>query len=155
MDATRPPAKRRPAAPPGSVELPGAPESGGAAGGPRGAAAWAAQTTVDGTAPNGELGYAIAVTKDGSAVAVGAPDRPVPTVAGATGGVYVYVRTGSTWTSTTGDDPLFDGSSATASGPDYGAAVDIVKVGDVIHLAVGSPQLNGGAFQWPHHRGGH
>jgi len=99
---------------------------------------------VDGTAPNGELGYAIAVTKDGSAVAVGAPDRPVPTVPGATGGVYVYVRTGSTWTSITGDDPLFDGSNATASGPDYGSAVDIVKVGDVIHLAVGSPQQRTG-----------
>ena len=119
----------------------------GAARGPHGAAraaAWVAQTTVDGTAPNGELGYAIAVTKDGSAVAVGAPDRPVPTVPGATGGVYVYVRTGSTWTSITGDDPLFDGSNATASGPDYGSAVDIVKVGDVIHLAVGSPQQRTG-----------
>jgi hypothetical protein len=101
---------------------------------------------VDGTTRSGELGFSIAITADGTYVAVGAY-YAVAAVApsGTLGAVWMYARTGTTWAVVPEVNGIVQGSKpAQAVGPYYGWALDVTKVGPVVYLAVGAMQQNGG-----------
>ncbi|MEM1093860.1 MAG: T9SS type A sorting domain-containing protein [Bacteroidota bacterium] len=120
----------------GQYAVLGAPQANGAIGAAyvfaRNGTSWTRQAILaagDGAASD-QFGYAVSINRDGTTVVVGSPDDDDN--GSASGAVYTFTRSGSTWTQ---QSKLVPAGSATDDRVGY--AVDISS--DGLYIAVGSP----------------
>jgi len=107
--------------------------------------AWPATPSLvlgaDGTAAAGDkFGSAIAISRDGATLLIGAPGT-----GGGYGAVYVYRRAGASWGNTlpAASQVLTPGAVMSALPPNFGAAIDIDASGNAV---VGAPGSSVGVF---------